>query len=219
LRNLAKFRRRSKQFITKTKPRHGSPIIDEYDEVFIPRRYGYIMEAYCSKCDRETLWRYHGLMPKLEGWTCQDCRTVSDLNEAIEGCMRRGLAWIGNQEYAKALGDFNEAIRLNPKESAAYNNKAYLLATCPEAKCRSGQEAVAAARKACDLSNWKEPEYIDALAAAYAEAGQFDQAIQHQQQALSAPEFETRKGKEARARLTLYQQRTPYHEKPGSEST
>jgi tetratricopeptide (TPR) repeat protein len=50
---------------------------------------------------------------------------------------------------------------------------------------RSGQLAIIDAKRACELSKWKSSGYTDTLAAAYAEAGNFDSAIRYQEQAIS----------------------------------
>src|SRR5438128_9810159 len=68
----------------------------------------------------------------------------------------RGYAWSQKQEYDQAIADFTEAIRLDPKDAYAFNNRAWLWATCPDARYRDGKQAVESARKACELSEWKE---------------------------------------------------------------
>ena len=94
--------------------------------------------------------------------------------------------------YAKGEGvkiDFEEAIRyyqksLDQSYSKTYLYFAWLLATCPEKEHRNGLKAIELAKKAVDLSS-KSPQGLGALAAAYAETGQFDLAIEMQNMAIS----------------------------------
>ncbi len=55
----------------------------------------------------------------------------------------------------------------------------------------------------------KNGSYADTLAAAYAEAGDYGEAVQCQQQALAVPDFDQAEGKNARARLALYKAGKP----------
>ncbi len=94
-------------------------------------------------------------------------------------------------------------------------------ATCPVAELRDGAKAVENATKACELTNWKDWEYLDTLAAAYAEAGDFDSAIKWQQKAIDLLPEDEEEPSERRAkrradfeeRLKLYQSGKPYREK------
>jgi tetratricopeptide (TPR) repeat protein len=92
----------------------------------------------------------------------------------------RAHAWARKKEYTKAHADYNEARRLDVGQSAAL---AFWLASCPEAKYRDGNRALELAKQAHqrDRNNAKA---IEALAAAHAELGRFDDAIRWQEQAL-----------------------------------
>ena len=122
---------------------------------------------------------------------------------------------LGN--YGAALTDLNTVVRLasnlhNTLETAeALNSRAWLRATCPEASIRNAQLAVADARKACELNQWTFASYIDTLAAAYAEAGQFDKAVAVQKEAIGLLQSEQEKN-DYSTRLKLYQSSTPYRE-------
>jgi tetratricopeptide (TPR) repeat protein len=146
-------------------------------------------------------------------------RAIKDYTDAIRldpkramAFYNRGLAWRKKKDYDRAIKDYDEAIRLNPNYAAALNNTAWLLATCPEAKYRDGKRAVELATRACELSNWKEARYITALAAAHAEAGNFEKAIQYQKQTLDFPGYEKEYGKIVRELLKLYADKIPFHE-------
>ena len=70
-------------------------------------------------------------------------------------CYRGRRAWSRLGNFDKALADFNETIRLDPRHASAYNSRAWLWATCPDGKCRDGKKAVESATKACELTEWK----------------------------------------------------------------
>jgi serine/threonine-protein kinase len=145
---------------------------------------------------------------------------IADLNEAIrldakfvQAYQDRARGWNKKGDYEKAIADFNATIQLDPKNAAAYNSLAWILATCPDGKVRDGKQAVVDATKGCELTNWNDPAYLDTLAAAYAEAGDFAAAVKWQEQAIKLVKDETSK-KAFADRLALYQQRKPYREKP-----
>jgi len=111
-----------------------------------------------------------------------------------------------------ALRDFREAVRVAPKSPGAHDELAWFLATFPKAQFRNGTEAVSAAEKSCELSQWKRSAHMDTLAVAYAEAGDFDQAIKYENQALSDSSVAPKEKHERQKRLGLFQQRKPFRD-------
>lgn len=124
------------------------------------------------------------------------------------------LTWAGQVE--KGLEHMQEAARLAPGWPAPLASMAWILATHPDAGIRNGGRAVGLAQRAIALVPYQDPGLLDTLAAAYAEAGQFDQAVSTAESA-SAAAF----GPRAEAigkRLELYKQQKPYRETPAPRS-
>ena len=86
-----------------------------------------------------------------------------------------------------------------------------LMAACPEAKFRDGKGAVKFATRACELTKWKDPLSLNTLAAAQAEAGDFDAAVKSQKKAIELLTDERQKD-DYRSRLALYQAKKPYRQ-------
>ena len=128
----------------------------------------------------------------------------------INALCNRGFAWQRKKEYEKALADFERASRVDPGHAGALNSRALLLATCPNARFRDGGKAVVSATRACELSEWTDPGYIDTLAAACAEANDFTAAVKWQLRAIELWTDEAVK-EDCRSRLKLFQAKTPYH--------
>jgi hypothetical protein len=93
---------------------------------------------------------------------------------------------------------------------------AWMLATDPHSEVRNGREAVRYGEKAASGSKWKDSTILDSLAAAYAESGQFDQAISAEQQAMLLLK-DVSASRDYGLRLELYQARKPYRESEGRQ--
>jgi tetratricopeptide (TPR) repeat protein len=113
-------------------------------------------------------------------------------------------------DYDTAIKDSEKAIALQPTLASPYNNLAWLLAVTPDAKWRDGRKAVEYAQKACELTGWNQPTFIDTLAAAYAEEGNFKEAVKWESKIIGIMPKEDRA--EAQTALHLYQQGQPYRE-------
>jgi tetratricopeptide (TPR) repeat protein len=132
----------------------------------------------------------------------------------------RGFTWhmksIEDKDRAacedRALSDYAEAIGINPKYASAINNRAWLWATSKVDRCRNGKQAVEEATKACELTGWKNAGYIDTLSVAYAEVGDFEQAIRWQRKALENPAYQREEGENAREKLALFGKKQPFRE-------
>src|SRR5262245_36439768 len=141
-----------------------------------------------------------------------DFTTAIDLTENEMAYLNRGLAYSRKKEYAKAAADYATAIERNPDTPLGQNQLAWLLSTAPDAKVRDGKRGVEAARNACELTEHKNGGYLDTLAAAYAETGDFAKAVEWQEKAVRAGDIPIRDRDGARKRLELYKQKKPYRE-------
>ena len=114
----------------------------------------------------------------------------------------------------KAKADLLEAIRLAPKSNAGYTSLAWMLATSPDAKVRDGVKAVEYGQKACEITGYKDANDLENLAAAHAEAGQFEAAVKWQQKAiaLAEPSYSDHSLNKAKERLALFKAKKPYRD-------
>jgi tetratricopeptide (TPR) repeat protein len=118
------------------------------------------------------------------------------------------------RQAREAMGEYRKALTLDDQLSPACNNLAWMLASHPNPQIRNGREAVELAEHACRLTNNEQPFYLGTLAAAYAEAGRFNDAIAT---AEKARDLARKAGLDNVARrneqlLELYRAGRPYHE-------
>jgi tetratricopeptide (TPR) repeat protein len=148
----------------------------------------------------------------------QPDKAIADATEAIRLDARnglahynRGLAWCNKEEYDRALADFDEAIRLDPRDRPTFHSRAWIWAMCPIGRFRDGRKAVESATRACELSQWRDPDDVSTLAAAYAEAGDFEKAVELEETANKLyAESEEKQASERRLELYRHRQKKPY---------
>ena len=114
----------------------------------------------------------------------------------------------------QAIPHYRRAIEIVPSHLAAMNGLAWLLATSAQAAPGSANEAINLAEKACSATGYTEPTFLDTLAAAYASAGRFQDAVQTAEGAVGIARESGREGlaKKIEARLARYRNRRPYVE-------
>jgi hypothetical protein len=124
----------------------------------------------------------------------------------------RASSYVSLGDFNHALLDYNEAVRLDPKDTELLNTRAWLLATAPEDNVRNGAQALADALAALE----QEPQsigFLDALAAAYAENRDFERAVEVQQSAIAlVSPGDQAMMTELQSRLALYSQNMPYRD-------
>jgi tetratricopeptide (TPR) repeat protein len=154
-------------------------------------------------------------------------KALADFNRALEldpkdtfAYLGRSNVWEMGRDYDRMAGNFNEMVRMIPENPRGHRELAWLLATCPVAAIRDGKRAVAEATVACESTRRKDPDCIDTLAAACAEAKDFDAAVKWETQAIEMltaqgpDQTNFRKEFAMRDRLSLYERRQPYHQDP-----
>ena len=134
----------------------------------------------------------------------------------VEIHFQLGVALAGQGRFHDALTQYREALKTNPKHAGAHSNLAWLQATCPQAALRNGAEAIEHAQQATQLLGGRRPAVLDTLAAAYAEAGWFPEALGTARQALdlAVQQGNQRLADALRARIALYEAGKPYRETP-----
>ena len=135
-----------------------------------------------------------------------------ELGEMDSAYRNRAQAYTKKKEYVKAGRDFRDAVSANPKSALNLNALAWHLCTAPDAKARDGRRAIEIALEACRLTEYKNGGYVDTLAAAYAEAGEFDKALEWQEKALKAGDIPIKDMAGARKRLDLFKEKKAYRE-------
>jgi protein O-mannosyl-transferase len=120
----------------------------------------------------------------------------------------------------KAMAKRREWIRANPNDADALNDTAWILATSTEASLRNGAEAVEFAQRAVALSGGQKPAILNTLAAAFAEAGRFPEAIQTAKKAakLAMQQNKPYLADFIREKIRLYEAKTPFRDIPQTSS-
>jgi tetratricopeptide (TPR) repeat protein len=112
-------------------------------------------------------------------------KKVLDLKPGYVGARNNlGAALMQAGRTKEAMDEYQMALQTQPENVDALNNLAWALATCPQASLRDGANAVALAQKAVRLSGGENPLMLRTLAAAYAETGQYSEAVETARHAL-----------------------------------
>ena len=119
-------------------------------------------------------------------------------------------------DFAGAIARYRLVLAARPDFVVALNNLAWLLATRPEASLRDGQEAVQLSEKACRLTRYCVPRLVGTLAAAYAEAGRFPEAVATARKACVRAANDPALLEQNRQLLERYRKGQPYREPAAS---
>jgi tetratricopeptide (TPR) repeat protein len=173
---------------------------------------------------RSILLRFRGLAyAGKKQWTSalrDYAESLKEEPESLQALRERADIYEAQARWKTAARDLEKAVRLGESESSQkgfsilLNGLAWLRATCPDKTVRDGEEALRLARRACDLSQWRDANAIDTLAAAYAEKGRFQEAAAFQEEAMWMGKLDDKIRTGMAERLALYRRNRPYREEP-----
>ncbi len=116
----------------------------------------------------------------------------------------------------QAIKHWSQTLRINPDLVGVLNNLAWILATHQDEQIRNPDEAIRLAQRACELTKFKHPDLLDTLSAAYAAAGEFDEAVDIAERALKLYKDSglERKAEDLQNRMELFKKGQAYREQP-----
>ena len=141
-------------------------------------------------------------------------RLISVDPDNLEARVGLGQTLAASGHFDEALTAFVRARELDPDDPDALGGEARILATHPRAPRRDGTQAVELAERLVRNARIADPRYLDTLAAAYAEAGRFEEAVRTQSLAIERARVDGSAAWLASfaERLALYRRSLPYHE-------
>lgn len=130
----------------------------------------------------------------------------------------RGDSLLAMKDYTKAIADFEKALELVPNDdlerSGILNNLSWTLSTSLTDAVRNGKRALELGLEACELTEYKKPHILSTLAAAYAEVGDFDKAIEWSEKAVQiGRETKEPQLEQLEAELESYRKKEAWREK------
>jgi tetratricopeptide (TPR) repeat protein len=154
------------------------------------------------------------------------CRQFGRLDEVVASYQRAielepervgvydalGLVLQETGDVGEAISVYHRGLGIAPENPRLANNLAWILATTPEATLRNGVEAVRLATQASERANHRNPNFLDSLAAAQAELGQFDEALETIERAIELAQARgfTELASRMQERRQLYASGKPY---------
>ncbi len=137
-------------------------------------------------------------------------------NRCVEAELNLAAIFMNNQQFSNAITHLQLATELDTNSAIALNNLAWLRATASDPRLRNGKEAVHLAERACQLTENKEPFLLGTLAAAYAEAGRFDDAVATAEKARTVALAQGQIAATNELHLELYKSGRAYHQEAKS---
>ena len=202
-------------------PEHNSII--HYNKAIVLERLGRTEEALSAysrahelKPDFTAAWNDRGNLLLLNRRYEEALQCFRHILE-VEPFNAKARTSVGNvhffqSQHAPALEAFKQAIAIEPELVSALTNCAWIMSTSGDGALRNGPEALRLARKAAKLTMFDDPSILQVLAAAYAESGDFEAAVEvsKQGQLLAQRQGKTGLAESIRASEAEFAQERPY---------
>ena len=132
----------------------------------------------------------------------------------VEARGNRARLLVASGRTREGVRQYRDLLESSPDDPQALANFAWILATHPDRSIRDGKEAVRLAERANEITGQRNLVVLDALAASYAEAGDFADAVATAERAASLAEASGQAAavQQFRARIDLYEAHRPYRE-------
>jgi protein O-mannosyl-transferase len=121
-------------------------------------------------------------------------------------------ALLGSGDVGGAASLYGQGLKLDPDWPAGTCRRAWELATAPDPQKRNGALAVRLAEQVCEATDYQRAQYLDTLAAAYAEVGRFDDAVDAARKAQSGSPESSAEAAAMRLRLDGYLRHRPFRQ-------
>jgi arylsulfatase A-like enzyme len=173
-----------------------------------------------TKDDPKDVLSYHLLYVQIGGYL--DAQQYDQAKEMAEEMIRvrpdaaPGYQYAGQvahrqRDHSSAVVYYHKALGINPDSAGANNNLAWTLATVEDEKLRDPAKAVRFAIRACELTQYARPDFLDTLAVAFAATDDFPKAIETAEKALELSADNEILIHEIRKHINLFKANKPYY--------
>jgi tetratricopeptide (TPR) repeat protein len=197
--NVTQYQKRLLSYKARKPWRTNPPRID-YDKTLKIKRAGKLVYESGGSSYRDG---EYDLAIEYANEALEIYKTLKDRKYSNIAYALLGKSYRAKGNYNQAIESYEAGIRCDPNDWVMYYNLSWLLATCPKPDCRDGKRALELAQRGVSLG--ESSLALRALAAAYAEVGNFDEAIKTQKKAMK-----DHSNKEDRKCLETYKQHKPW---------
>ncbi|ADB16881.1 TPR repeat-containing protein [Pirellula staleyi DSM 6068] len=128
----------------------------------------------------------------------------------------RGDALLSIGKHKEAIADYEKALSVEPDDTGVLNNLAWVMATSKDDSVRNSKRSIELGMKACELTKFEKAHILSTLAAGYAEAGDWENAIKWSTKAVEAGDGDEVKD-QLKEELEFYKQKKPWREMQETE--